>query len=424
LAKDTFYTAVDLGTSKICTIVSRVGSEGELKILGTGIVPSQGMQKGRIERLDEVQAAVRSSLEEAQRYISQGAISGVYVSVSGSHITCLNTKNVLDDPGDHDGITPQQLNDLLQSSYPQVDASQEVLHIIPIGYEVDGLPAVRNPEGLHANQVEVESHVVLGDAATLKNTVKAVEASKVSVKSLVVQSLASAEATLTGDEREMGVVLVDIGGGTANLAIFREGNPWYSAVIPVGGNQFSRDLAVALRIPFYLAEELKIKWGHAMVETVKGDEEVVVPSFQGQPRRIIQRKELCEPLEARLAEMLKLVLLRVRQAGLRQMPTGGLVLTGGCAEIPGLQDFASKTLGGPVRIGYPRGIAGLPPQLQKPSFSTAVGLLLWGIKHQGESRAYRNGESTPWGYKSLVHHFQRARETILHKSGRVLDRQS
>lgn len=424
MAKDTFYTAVDLGTNKVCTIVSRVGSEGELKILGTGIIPSQGMQKGRIERLDEAQAAVRTSLEEAQRYIRQGVISGVYVSVSGSHITCLNTKNVLDDPGDHDGVTPQQLDQLLQSSYPQVDPSQEVLHIIPIGYEVDGLPAVRNPEGLHANQVEVESHVVLGDTAMLKNTVKAVEASKVSVKSLVAQSLAAAEATLTGDEREMGVVLVDIGGGTMDLAIYQQGNPWYSAVIPVGGNQISRDLAVALRVPFYLAEELKIKWAHAMMEAVKADEEVVVPSFQGQPRRVIPRRELCEPLEPRLAEMLKLVLLRVRQAGLRQMPTGGLVLTGGCAEMPGLQEFARKTLGCPVRIAYPRGIAGLPPQLQKPSFSTAVGLLLWGIKHQGESRTYRNGEHTPWDYKSLVHRFQRAREKILHKSGSVAEVQS
>jgi len=183
-------------------------------------------------------------------------------------------------------------------------------------------------------------------------------------------------------------------------------------------------LAVALRVPFYLAEELKIKWGHAMVETVKGDEEVVVPSFQGQPRRIIKRQELCEPLEARLAELLKLVLLRVRQAGLRQMPTGGLVLTGGCAEMPGLQDFARKTLGGQVRIAYPRGITGLPPQLQKPTFSTAVGLLLWGIKHQGESRAYRNGDSSIWGYKSLVHRFNVAREKVLHKSASVLDRQS
>ena len=399
MAKEIFYTAVDIGTSKVCSIVARVGTEGELKILGTGVVASQGVQKGRIENIEEVQIAVRSSLEESQRYIGRGGISGAYVGVSGTHITCLNTRDFVNHPGDMSHISTDQLRDLIESAFPQVDENQEVLHIIPIGYKVDGLAAVRNPVGLHAGQVEVEAHVVLGDAAVLRNTVKSVEASKISVKSLVVHSLASAEATLTGDEREMGVVLVDIGGGTSDVMIYRQGNPWYSSVIPVGGNQLTRDLAVALRIPFYVAEEVKVKWGHALPEMVRGDEEVVVPSFQGQPRRIVKRRSLGEPLHARLVELLKLVLLKVRQSGLRQLPTGGLVITGGCAELEGLQELAQKTLAGPVRIAYPRGIAGLPAQLRKPTFSAGVGLLLWGIKHQGEKRRYGNGHRTLWGSK-------------------------
>ena len=259
--------------------------------------------------------AVRSSLEESQRYIGRGVISGVYVGVSGTHITCLNTKEFVNYPGDINHIGADQLRELIESAFPEVEETQEVLHIIPIGYQVDGLSAVRNPVGLHAGQVEVEAHVVLGDAAVLRNTVKAVEASKVSVKSLVVHSLASAEATLTGDEREMGVVLVDIGGGTSDVMIYRQGNPWFSSVIPVGGNQLTRDLAVAMRIPFYVAEEVKVKWGHALPEVVPAEDEVVVPSFQGQPRRIVKRRSLGEPLQARLVELLKLVLLRVRQAG-------------------------------------------------------------------------------------------------------------
>ena len=399
MAKEIFYTAVDIGTSKVCSIVARVGTEGELKILGTGVVASQGVQKGRIENIEEVQAAVRSSLEESQRYIGRGVISGVYAGVSGTHITCLNTKEFVNHEGDGSHISPDQLRELIESAFPEVEETQEVLHIIPIGYQVDGLSAVRNPVGLHAGQVQVEAHVVLGDAAVLRNTVKAVEASKVSVKSLVVHSLASAEATLTGDEREMGVVMVDIGGGTSDVMIYRQGNPWYSSVIPVGGNQLTRDLAVAMGIPFYVAEEVKVKWGHVLPEAVRGDEEVVIPSFQGQPRRIVNRQSLGEPLHARLVEILKLVLLRVRQAGLRQLPTGGLVITGGCAEMEGLQELAQKTLGGPVRIAYPRGIAGLPTQLRKPTFSAGIGLLLWGIKHQGEKRRYRNGHRTLWGAK-------------------------
>ena len=402
MSKETFYTAVDIGSNKVCSIVARVGAEGDLKILGTGMVTSQGMQKGRIDNIDEVKVAVKSSLEEAQRYIGRGVISGVYAGVSGSHISCLNTKDMMENPSADEDIGPQHLDQLIRSSFPKVDPSQEILHMIPIGYEVDGMEAVRNPAGLHAKHINVESHVVMGDAATLRNTVKAIEASRVSVRSLVVESLASAESTLTGDEKEMGAVLVDIGGGTIDLMIYRQGNPWYSAVIPVGGNQLTRDLAVAMRIPYFLAEDIKLKWGNALPELVRADEEVVVPSFQGQPRRIAKRKDLCEPLHARTVEMLKQILLRVRQSGLRQLPTAGLVITGGCAELPGIRELALKTLGGSVRLAYPQGIAGLPTQLQKASTSTAVGLLLWGIKHQGERRSYSNGDRTVKVHKSLL----------------------
>ena len=401
MSKETFYTAVDIGSNKVCSIVARVGAEGDLKILGTGMVTSQGMQKGRIDNIDEVKVAVKSSLEEAQRYIGRGVISGVYAGVSGSHISCLNTKDMMENPSADEDIGPQHLDQLIRSSFPKVDPSQEILHMIPIGYEVDGMEAVRNPAGLHAKHINVESHVVMGDAATLRNTVKAIEAIRVSVRSLVVESLASAESTLTGDEKEMGAVLVDIGGGTIDLMIYRQGNPWYSAVIPVGGNQLTRDLAVAMRIPYFLAEDIKLKWGNALPELVRADEEVVVPSFQGQPRRIAKRKDLCEPLHARTVEMLKQILLRVRQSGLRQLPTAGLVITGGCAELPGIRELALKTLGGPVRLAYPQGIAGLPTQLQKASTSTAVGLLLWGIKHQGERRSYSTRDRTVKVHRSL-----------------------
>jgi len=401
LSKETFYTAVDIGSNKVCSIVARVGAEGDLKILGTGMVTSQGMQKGRIDNIDEVKVAVKSSLEEAQRYIGRGVITGVYAGVSGSHISCLNTKDMMENPSADEDIGPQHLDQLIRSSFPKVDPSQEILHMIPIGYEVDGMEAVRNPAGLHAKHINVESHVVMGDAATLRNTVKAIEASRVSVRSLVVESLASAESTLTGDEKEMGAVLVDIGGGTIDLMIYRQGNPWYSAVIPVGGNQLTRDLAVAMRIPYFLAEDIKLKWGNALPELVRADEEVVVPSFQGQPRRIAKRRDLCEPLHARMVEMLKQILLRVRQSGLRQLPNAGLVITGGCAELPGIRELALKTLGGPVRLAYPQGIAGLPTQLQKASTSTAVGLLLWGIKHQGERRSYSNRDRTVKVHRSL-----------------------
>ena len=406
MAREMFYTAIDLGTSKVCTIIARIGPEGELKILGTGIVPSQGIQKGRVESMPETQLAVKASLDEAQRYLGRG-VSWAYLGVTGNHVSCLNTEGVLHSTTENGAISSEQVQDLIQSSYPDVDNSKEVLHVIPISYQVDGLTGVRNPVGLHADKVQVESHVVLGDAPILKNLVKVVEGCKLAVRSLVLQPLAAAEAILTEGEREMGAVLVDIGGGTTDVVIFRTGSPWYTTVIPVGGNQLTRDLSVALGAPFYLAEELKIKWGHAMPEAIEAYEEVQLPVFQGQPRRAIRRRTLCQPLHDRLTETLKLVLMRLRQAGLRQLPPGGLVITGGTAEMPGLQDLAEKATGAQVRIGFPRGILGLPSQLKKPAFSTAVGTLLWGIKHQGEKRSYKNGNKTLWGQKALVHRFRR-----------------
>jgi cell division protein FtsA len=400
LARDTFYTAVDIGTDKVTSIMARVGSEGELKVLGTGVVTSQGMQKGRIENILEVQEAVRTSMEEAQRYIGDAAPADVYTSVTGSHLSSLNTKEVVENPDDVGDISGKLLDRLLRGSFPDVGPDQEVLHVIPIGYHVDGMSGIRNPVGLHGNLVEVEAHVVMGDSITLKNTVKAIEAGKASVKSMVLHSLASAESTLTGDERELGVVLADIGGGTTDIVIYRQGQPWYSAVIPVGGSQLTKDLSVALKTPLYMTEEMKIKWGSVMPETIPADEEVVIPSFQGQPKHSLSRRILCDPLNARMMELIKLIVLKVRQSGLREVPTGGIVLTGGGAEMTGLTDLVQKTLGGQVRIAFPEGIAGLPAQLRKPAFSAAVGLLLWGIKHQGETRSSMNGGRSIMGNKS------------------------
>ena len=395
MSKDTFYSAVDIGSSKIYSVVARIGTEGELKVLGTGLVPSQGVQKGRVENIEEVRAAVSASLEEAQRYVGRGIISGAYVSVNGTHISCLNTKNMVENPNDidgdlADGLDPALVDKLIELTAPEVDPSQEIIHLIPMGYLVDGLALVRNPSGLHAKEVEVESHVVLGDSAVLRNTLKVLDSNRVGVGSLVQSSLAAAEATLTGDEREMGAVLVDIGGGTTGIMIYRQGTPWHSSMIPVGGNQLTRDLAVAMRVPFYVAEEIKVKAGAAMPEWVQVSEEVVVPGFEGQPRRVVKRRDLSEPLHDRVMEILKMVLLRVRESGLRHIPSGGLVFTGGGAQLDGLCKLAQETFGVPARLAYPSGIAGLPSELQKPSASVVVGLLLWGIKHYGQKRTYNN----------------------------------
>jgi len=400
LARDTLYTAVDIGTDKVTSIMARVGTEGELKVLGTGVVESHGIQKGRIENIEEVRETVRASMEEAQRYIGNGAPSGVYASVSGTHLTSLNTKEEVENPDDVGDINSKLLNRLLRGSFPDVGPNQEVLHVIPIGYQVDGMTGIRNPVGLHGSLVEVEAHVVMGDSVVLKNTVKAIETSRASVKSMVLHSLASAESTLTGDEKEMGVVLVDIGGGTTDIVVYRQGQPWYSTVIPVGGSQLTRDLSVALKTPMHMTEAMKVKFGTVMPEKLSSDEKVVIPGFQGQPKHSLSRRILCEPLHDRMLELIKMIVLKVKQSGLREFPSGGIVLTGGGAEMTGLTHLVQKTLGGQVRTAYPEGIPGLPAQLRKPAFAAAVGLLLWGIKHQGETRSSLNGGRLMMGNKS------------------------
>lgn len=384
--RDTFYTAIDIGTSKVSVLVSRVGTEGDLKVLGTGIVPSEGIQKGRVENVEDVRASVEAGLVEAQRYMGQTGPSGVYVSVGGSHISSVNRKKTLDNQDSLEDISAKMLDNMLQDSFPKVEQGQQVLHVIPMGYTVDGLSGVRNPLGLSGKMIEVEAHVVMGDSVVLQNTIKAVESKGVFVKSLVLQGLASAEATLTGDEREMGVVMLDIGAGTTDLVVYRQGAPWFSSVLPVGAHSLTRDLAAALQSPIHVAEDIKLKWGSVHPESVPANETVEIPGMQKHWQRPLPRRALAEPLNARMMEILKLAISDMKSAGLRDWPIGGTVITGGGSQVEGLTELVTEVMGGPVRIGYPYGIFGLPTQLRKPTCSAAVGLLLWGIKHQGNAQ--------------------------------------
>ena len=403
--RDTFYTAIDIGTSKVAALVSRVGSEGDLKIFGTGVVPSEGILRGRVENIEDVRASVQSAMDEAQRYIGVTGPVGVYVSVSGSHVASVNRREVMDNQANPEDISTKMLDTMIRGSFPKVEEGQQVLHVIPMGYTVDGLSGVRNPLGLAGKNIEVDSHVVLGDAVVLQNTIKAVETRDIFVRSLVLQGIASAEATLTGDEREMGVMLLDIGAGTTDIVLYRQGSPWFSDVLPVGGQSLTRDLAAALGSSFHIAEDIKVTHGTVYPDMVADDDTVEIPEMKQHWQRPIPRKALAEPLNARMVEILKMALTRVKQAGLQEWPIGGLVITGGGSQIVGLQELVQETLGGPVRIGYPYGISGLPTELRKPTFSGAVGLLLWGIKHQDSIQELRGEgakESKPrrWRFRA------------------------
>ena len=402
MAREMFYTAIDLGTTKVCTIIASIRPDGGLLVHGWGIEPSEGMHKGRVVDVRLAQQAVKSSLDKAQRSLGR-RVSGAYVGVTGDHITSLNTTGMIKRRRNGSGVSQQDLNQLSEASCPEVPPGKELLHQISMTYVVDGFTGVRSPEGLDADTLEVRCHVVMGDSGPLGSVISAIKGANIAVRSLVLQPLAAGEAVLTEDEQEIGCVLVDIGGGTSDLIIYRGGNPWYTAVLPVGGFQLTRDLSIALGgAPYEVAEELKLTYGYAVPSSVPADEEVMVPSFQGQERHVISRRSLCQSLHARFVETLELIVLKVRQAGLRQFPPGGLILTGGSSEMPGLQELASRVVNAPARISSPRGIPGLPAELRRPAYSTSVGVLLWGMKHHGEQRSYRVDDKSQWGYASLV----------------------
>lgn len=405
MARDIFYTAIDIGTSKICTIIAQVGPEGNLKVVGTGLAPSQGVEKASITTTAEAQEAIRASLAEAERYLGR-RVPEAYVSISGREITCLNTTGLIHPASREEPVSRKDILNLIESSYPKADTEKEVVHVIPVNYWIDGYRSVRNPVGLHASQLQVESHVVMGERSHVYGTIRAVENCGVIVRSLVLGALASSEATLSEHEKEIGVLLVDIGDGSTDMAIFKHGELWYNASTPVGGKQFTRDLSVALGMPYYVAEELKEKWGHAMLTPEEAQEEVALPSFHGRPSRLLRRAELCKPLVDRLQETLGLIMVKAQQAGLSRFPAGGVVITGGTAEMPGLRQKARDILGCPVRIASPLEVQGLPPEQLKPSYSTVIGLLLWGIKHHGEKPLYRSGDRTPWDHKVLIQRFK------------------
>jgi cell division protein FtsA len=306
--------------------------------------------------------------------------------------------------GDHRAITRREMDQVVKQSYPKVASGQELLHVIPQSYVVDNLQGVRNPVGLKGHQLNVESHVVIGEAASLDNVVRAVEDADLAVKSMVLEPLASAEAVLSAEEKEIGVVLADIGGGTTDVAIFMDGIMAYTAVIPVGGYQFTNDLVVSLGVPYEAAEAAKLEYGHALPDLIDPDERAEVMAYDEEAPHMVRRKSLCQTLNDRGSELLRLILLKVREDGLEAMPPAGIVFTGGGSNIPGWEDLAREIIPGPVRIAVPKDILGLPMELKNPTYSTSVGILLWGINHPMEQRGYhqQNGKGSFWKGRSWL----------------------
>ena len=389
MAREPIYAAIDIGTSKVFSIVARLGPEGELKPLGTGTAPSVGVRQGTIDDLGEVKESVRDSLNECLRYVGRNPVSDFFAVVNGDHLVSENSSELLSDGNEQLTVTEQHLRELIGGSSGMLQQqmnsrTEQVLHIIPMRYRLDGMAGVSNPTGLHTNELQVEAHIVRGKSVPLGNTVRALQTSKLRVEGLVAHPLASGEGILTADEREMGVVAIDVGAGTIKIACYREGTPCFSSVIPLGGNQLTRDLAIALRAPYQMAEELKIEHGQVLPEAIPSTDEIIMPETQVHPKRIVSRRELCEPLYLRSLQMLKLIQQELSHADTGSPLAGGVVLTGGGSRMPGFAEMTARGLGTQVRIGVPLWYAGLPESLRQPEYAAVLGVLQWAVRHRNQ----------------------------------------
>lgn len=368
---------IDVGTTKICTLVAREEAPGQIRILGVGIEPSQGMRKGVVVDLNAAAQAVSRSIEKAER-TSGYEINSALVSLAGSQVSSVNSRGVV-------GVTGRMIDQ--EDIGRAVDAARavaiphnrEIIHVIQRGFNVDGQEGIRMPVGMHGYRLEVETHIITASAASVENLRQCVGASGVEVSQFVLNPLASGEVALSETERQMGVVICDIGGGTTDMAIYIDGDVWYTAVIGVGGNHITSDIAHGLRLPMTQAEEIKIQHGHAIQSEVGPQESFNVKPFGEEAPVQVNRQELAMIIEARVEEMLGLVLQEIKRSGYDGLLPAGMVLTGGTSQLPSIKNLANRMLGVPVRIAKPENLVGMTDKLDSPAFSTSVGLLRWAF---------------------------------------------
>jgi len=390
MSSDRIVVSIDVGTTKICSLIAEVSDDEHLEVIGVGIVPSRGLKKGVVVNPDEVIESIVSAVQKAEQQ-SGFKIVSAFVGISGAHISTQTSHGVVAVRHPDRQISPEDVQRALEAArVVNVPSEREIVHVLPRHYVVDGQDGIKNPIGMLGHRIEVQTTIVSGAMTSVNNLVRCVERSGIGIDSLVLQPVAAGEAVLTEAEREIGATLVDIGSGTTDVGVFLEGALVYACVLPVGGFQVSNDLAVGLRTPFSAAEEIKIRHGYALPELLEDDRTIDVSSFDSGEGRPVSRRQISEIIEPRLEETFELVVEQLDRAQLRGLPAG-VVLCGGTAQLGGIRRLAAEVMRTPVRIGQPTGIFGLTDQISSPSFATSVGLLKWGLEQEFEPATARGG---------------------------------
>jgi len=372
---------IDVGTTKICALVGELDRDGKMNIVGVGTCPSQGLRRGVVVNIEETVTSIAAALDRAER-LSGKKITTAYVGIAGSHIACENSKGFVAISPSHRDIVQNDISRAIEVARAiAIPANREVIHVIPRGYVVDGQEGIKNPIGMSGFRLEVETHIITGAVSSIHNLIKCVQKARVEIEDLVLEPLASSEAVLADGETELGVALVDIGGGTTDIAVFSDGAIWQTVVLPIGGNLITSDIAIGLRLPFGVAEELKVTYGHCDPSTISDDDMIDLAQFIPNCDDLVPRKLLAEIIQARVEELFEMVHEEIRKSGYDGLLPAGMVLTGGTAELPGIQGVAGQILDLPTRIGSPLGLHGLADSISRPAYATAVGLLQWALTH-------------------------------------------
>jgi len=376
--------SIDVGTTKISVLVGVLERDGKLSIVGVGTCPSQGLRRGVVVNIEETVTSIAAALDRAER-LSGKTITTAYVGIAGSHIDSENSKGFVAISPSHRDIVQNDISRAIEVARAiAIPANREVIHVIPRGSAVDGQEGIKNPIGMSGFRLEVETHIITGAVSSIHNLIKCVHKARVEIEDLVLEPLASSEAVLEDGETDLGIALVDIGGGTTDIAIFADGAIWQTVVLPIGGQLITSDIAIGLRLPMPVAEELKVTYGHCNPNTIAEDDMIDLAHYMPDCNDLVPRKLLAEIIQARVEELFEMVHEEIKKSGYDGLLPAGLVVTGGTAELPGILDVAGRILDLPARIGSPLGLHGLADSISRPAFATSVGLLLWGLRHTSQ----------------------------------------
>lgn len=396
---------LDIGTSKVVAIVGEVTPDGQIEVIGIGSSPSRGLKKGVVVNIESTVQSIQRAVEEAE-LMAGCEIRSVYAGIAGSHIRSLNSHGIVAIRDNE--VTLSDVDRVIDAARAvAIPADQKILHILPQEFIIDSQEGIREPIGMSGVRLEAKVHMVTGAVSAAQNIIKCVRRCGLEVDDIILQQLASSQAVLTEDEKELGVCLADIGGGTTDMAVFVNGAIHHTAVIPIAGDQVTNDIAVALRTPTHHAEDIKIKYACALTQLANAEETIEVPSVGDRPPRRLVRQTLAEVVEPRYEELFTLVQAELKRSGFEEMIAAGVVLTGGSSKMEGVIDLAEEVFHCPVRLGMPQDVAGLVDVVRNPIFATGVGLLLFGHKNtHGGSHPLKGDSSIKGVWERMKSWFQ------------------